>query len=176
MAATTKTTTAKTAKATAAPLKAGDVIIVQGKAGTEIKATMGVSFRDAYRLDSSGTPAGKALYTLWNSVLLFLGALTPERKPFRSGDAIKWFATASVMRQHTKNGNIEVVPGKAGFVRLTATGLNYFNGRFAGAIKGQEVSREEAEMLSAAFASGKLSGDTTYFKKDARFRKIQVIA
>jgi hypothetical protein len=78
MAATTKTTTktaAKTAaktEAAAAPLKQGDKVVVQGKGGTTT-ATMGVSFKDAYRIDSSATPSGKALYTYWNSVLLLWG-------------------------------------------------------------------------------------------------------
>jgi len=180
--ATSKTTTKTTAKtatkatAAAAPIKMGETVIVQSKGNKVVAAVSGVTFKDAYRLDTSEAPKGKALYTYWNSVLLFLGALGSDRKAFRSTDAIKWFQTASVMRQHQGNGNIEDVPGKAGFVRLSVTGLNYFNGRFNGSIKGQEVDRQEAEMIAAAFASGKLAGDTSYFKKDTKFRKIQIMA
>lgn len=163
------TRAANLAKAKGASNKPAVVSASQLREAKDAQTTVGQTDRKtAYKLEIP--PRGKALFTYWLAVMSYLGGFTPERKPFHGADAKKFFYSGSVIANHTSNGNLEHTD--KGFIRLTVTGWNYFNGRLTGSNVGQEVDKKEMEIMREALASGKVKEKTARFPVDTRFIKI----
>lgn len=79
--------------------------------------------------------------------------LSTGRKSKPSGNLTKFFKSSACVNHHKKNGNLETTDN--GNIRVSVTGLNYFNGRLAGQIKGQEVDKGQMIKMVEALKTGK---------------------
>lgn len=111
--------------------------------------------------------SGADLFTYTAAVFLLLGMLLPKSKGAKSGAISAFYNSASIVRHHVANKNMERVDGR---IKLTAKGKAHFMLR----ITDDTVCKKEAATLAKAMRTGNAKDLPAVWKGEVTLSEITI--
>jgi hypothetical protein len=132
------------------------------------KRTTKATTRILHRVNES--LSGTDLFTYTRAVFSVLGIDQAKSKGTKPGNVSGFYNSASIIRHHTGNGNMEKVDG---LIRLTAKGRGHFQSRIEND-SAQFVDKKEAASIAKALRSGKVSDLPADWKTAVTFSPVTI--
>jgi hypothetical protein len=111
--------------------------------------------------------SGADLFCYTAAVFLLLGMLLPKSKGARPGAISSFYNSASIIRHHIANGNMQKIDGR---IQLTAKGRAHFLAR----VTNDQVDKKESAALAKAMRSGKASDLPAVWKGEITLSEITI--